>query len=324
MSLYGDIKGTHTCNKWQVDIVTSASDQGEQCLYRGFSWVVPMKSWMAYRDYFHLISFQDPLCFAKIVQKPKRSRKEYITPLSHYHRAHITPLTIKPHQTNKSWTPTLRWGMTESRHESSPLFPILWDRSLSGPDSAAWPWSPGAAKVFEDLFEGWSMLDVVGLISGQFNEEVEIGALNVTFADATCSKVLGQNIVRYAWTHCWNHAASNASNIFKPLTSFLPALILALSWRSVLANPDWCNSTTWIPGSSDQFHSPPLRQRQVIAGCWTSPWHFWCIRLWHNSFKLGIFYSWGMLRIPNAFMRIVITSPRVKDKTWSDSSWWLY
>ena len=105
MSLYGDIKGTHTCNKWQVDIVTSASEQGERCLYRGFSWVLPMKSWMAYRDCFHVISFQDPLSFPKIVQQPKRSKKQsqYVTILYlplflcilPYHCANITPITMR-------------------------------------------------------------------------------------------------------------------------------------------------------------------------------------------------------------------------------------
>ena len=42
------------------------------------------------------------------------------------------------------------------------------------------------------------MLDVDGLISGEFNEEFEMGCtkciLNVTFAETTSSKVLGQNI----------------------------------------------------------------------------------------------------------------------------------
>lgn len=132
MSLYGDIKGTHNCNKWQVDIVTSASDQGERCLYRGFSWVVPTKSWMAYRDYyFYLISFQHPLCFPKILQKPKRSKssRHIFATIS----VHITLSLCKYYTINDEtiiiWIPS-RIGSTFSN-------------SL-GWDSTAWPWSPGA------------------------------------------------------------------------------------------------------------------------------------------------------------------------------------
>lgn len=110
MSLHGDIQGTHTCNKWQVDIVTSASDQGERCLYRGFSWALPMKSWMAYRDCFHVISVQHPLSFPKVVQQPKRSKKQsqYVTiiflPLFlcilPYHCANTTPITTRLNHLN--------------------------------------------------------------------------------------------------------------------------------------------------------------------------------------------------------------------------------
>ena len=154
---------------------------------------------------------------------------------------HIT-LSLCKYNTNNDETES-----SESHHGSAPLFPSLWDETRRLGRGALAP------QVVLGSFEAWSMLDVDGLSSGEFNEDFEMACAKCILNDSKydfCGDNIFQSawakhfIVRFAGAHCGNHAASYASNKQNLRHPFCPlALILALSWRSVLANPDWCNLT---------------------------------------------------------------------------------